>query len=359
MDERYVSFNGLRLFVREAGEGAPLLLINGLGGNVQMWDIAQTRLAEGRRTIAFDAPGTGRSRVSPVPLPMPVLALVIGRMLDELGYGRVDVAGYSLGGAIAQQLARTLPERVRRLALCGTACGWGMAPPEPEPLALITSPLRYFSKRVYRATNHIIDGGERFKDPALRERQANARRSAPPNPIGYWQQLLQGSTWSSLHWASTIEAPTLVLSGEADRLVPAANGRPARARDPQQPPAHAPRRRPPDAVRPRDAPRCRCWRTSSTRRGVRRVGDRPHRLRGARGQAGAARRARHARPGPVGGALPRHRALVGGGRVLVAQQPLVELAGGVAGQLVGEVDACAGTCTSPGGCRGSRAARPR
>jgi pimeloyl-ACP methyl ester carboxylesterase len=224
MDERYVSFNGLRLFVREAGEGEPLLLINGLGGNVQMWHIAQSRLAEGRRTIAFDAPGTGRSRVSPVPLPMPVLALVIGRMLDELGYGRVDVAGYSLGGAIAQQLARTLPERVRRLALCGTACGWGMAPPEPEPLALITSPLRYFSKRVYRATNHIIDGGERFKDPALRERQANARRSAPPNPIGYWQQLLQGSTWSSLHWASTIEAPTLVLSGEADRLVPAANG---------------------------------------------------------------------------------------------------------------------------------------
>ena len=224
MDERYVSVSGLRLFVREAGEGEPLLLINGLGGNVQMWDIAQSRLAEGRRTIAFDAPGTGRSRVSPVPLPMPVLALVIGRMLDELGYGRVDVAGYSLGGAIAQQLARTLPERVRRLALCGTACGWGMAPPEPEPLALITSPLRYFSKRVYRATNHIIDGGERFKDPALRERQANARRSAPPNPIGYWQQLLQGSTWSSLHWASTIEAPTLVLSGEADRLVPAANG---------------------------------------------------------------------------------------------------------------------------------------
>ena len=222
--ERFVTFNGLRLFVREAGEGDPLLLINGLGGNVQMWEIAQSRLAQGRRTIAFDAPGTGRSRVSPVPLPMPVLALVIGRLLDELGYGRVDVAGYSLGGAIAQQVARTLPDRVRRLALCGTACGWGMAPPEPEPLALITSPLRYFSKRVYRATNHIIDGGERFKDPALKERQASARRSAPPHPIGYAQQLLQGITWSSLHWAGTIEAPTLVLNGACDRLVPVANG---------------------------------------------------------------------------------------------------------------------------------------
>jgi pimeloyl-ACP methyl ester carboxylesterase len=224
MQERYVAFKGLKLFVREQGEGRPLLLINGLGGNTQMWRVAQRRLADTATTIAFDAPGTGRSRVSPVPLPLPVLAKAIGRLLDELGHDRVDVAGYSLGGVVAQQIARTLPERVRRMALVGTACGWGMAPPEPEPLALITSPLRYFSKRVYRATNHIVDGGERFKDPRLREAQARARRAAPPNPIGYAQQFLQGTTWSSLHWSRTITTPTLVLSGACDRLVPPANG---------------------------------------------------------------------------------------------------------------------------------------
>ena len=98
------------------------------------------------------------------------------------------------------------------MALVGTACGWGMAPPEPEPLALITSPLRYFSKRVYRATNHIVDGGDRFRDPRLREAQALARRAAPPNPIGYAQQFLQGTTWSSLHWGATLTTPTLVVS---------------------------------------------------------------------------------------------------------------------------------------------------
>ena len=148
VEERYVAFKGLKLFVREQGDGRPLLLINGLGGNTQMWRVAQRRLSKTARTIAFDAPGTGRSRLSPVPLPLPILARAIGRMLDELGHDRVDVAGYSLGGVVAQQFARTLPERVRRMALVGTACGWGMAPPEPEPLALITSPLRYFSKRV-------------------------------------------------------------------------------------------------------------------------------------------------------------------------------------------------------------------
>jgi len=220
----HVSFRGLKLYVREQGSGHPLLLINGLGGNTQMWRVAQRRLGRTARTIAFDAPGTGRSRLSPMPLPLPVLARVIARLLDELGHERVDVAGYSLGGVIAQQFARTKPERVRRLALVGTACGWGMAPPEPEPLGLITSPLRYFSKRVYRATNHIVDGGERFKDPNLREAQALARTAAPPNPIGYAQQFLQGTTWSSLHWGASVTAPTLVLSGACDRLVPPANG---------------------------------------------------------------------------------------------------------------------------------------
>jgi poly(3-hydroxyoctanoate) depolymerase len=223
-DERHVAFGGLRLFVREHGEGRPLLLINGLGGNVQMWSVTQDRLSRMARTIAFDAPGTGRSRLAPAPLPLPVLAHVIGRLLDELGYERVDVVGYSLGGVIAQQLARTAPRRVRRMALVGTACGWGMAPPEPEPLALISSPLRYFSKRVYKATNHIIDGSDRFRDGALKEAQAQARKSAPPNPIGYAQQFLQGATWSSLHWGATVRVPTLVISGARDRLVPPANG---------------------------------------------------------------------------------------------------------------------------------------
>lgn len=224
VQESYVAFKGLRLFVREQGEGRPLLLVNGLGANVQMWAVAQTRLSQVARTIAFDAPGTGRSRLAPVPLPLPVLAKAMGRLLDELGHDQVDVAGYSLGGVIAQQFARTMPDRVRRMALVGTACGWGMAPPEPEPLALISSPLRYFSKRVYRATNHIVDGGDRFRDPALKEAQAIARRAAPPNPIGYAQQFLQGTTWSSLHWGATVTVPTLVIAGQRDRLVPSANG---------------------------------------------------------------------------------------------------------------------------------------
>jgi poly(3-hydroxyoctanoate) depolymerase len=221
--ERHVSVRGLRLFVRESGAGHPLM-INGLGGNVEMWGPAERRLSGMARTIVFDAPGMGRSRPSPVVLPLPAVARVICRMLDRLGHERVDVLGYSLGGVMAQQLARSAPDRVRRLALAGTSCGWGSAPPEGGPLALIASPLRYFSPSFYRHTSHILDGGSRFRDPVLADGQAAARHSHPPSVVGYAQQFLQGTTWSSLHWASTLRTPTLVLSGACDRLVPPANG---------------------------------------------------------------------------------------------------------------------------------------
>jgi pimeloyl-ACP methyl ester carboxylesterase len=213
-----------RLFVREQGDGHPLLMIMGLGGNTEMWGPAERVLARGSRTIVFDAPGMGRSRPSPVPLPLPMVAGLLGRLLDQLGHDRVDVVGYSLGGVMAQQLAHSAPERVRRLALVGTSCGWGGAPPDLASLALITTPLRYLSPAVYKATSHLLDGGDRFRDPELKRAQARARNSHPPTWIGYAQQFLQGSTWSSLHWCWSLSMPTLVIVGERDRLVPPANG---------------------------------------------------------------------------------------------------------------------------------------
>src|SRR5215218_3895983 len=103
--EHELTVHGLRIFARERGSGHPLLMINGLGGNTEMWGPAEERLSAGSRTIVFDAPGTGRSSTSPIPLPLPAVARLIARVLDELGYERADVVGYSLGGAIAQQFA--------------------------------------------------------------------------------------------------------------------------------------------------------------------------------------------------------------------------------------------------------------
>jgi len=219
-----VSLPGLRLFVREWGEGAPVLMINGLGANLEMWGPAQEQLARTARTIAFDAPGMGRSRTSPVVLPHPALAAMICRLLDALEVDRCDVVGYSWGGTVAQQFARQAPDRVRRMALVGTSCGWGSIPPSARAMALMSTPLRYYSRQVLEQTNHLLDSGSSDRESDTWRAQADARLEYPPTLTGYTQQLLAGMTWSSLHWVSTLRPPVLVLAGGQDRIVPSANG---------------------------------------------------------------------------------------------------------------------------------------
>jgi pimeloyl-ACP methyl ester carboxylesterase len=215
--DRKISIWGLRLFVRESGGGYPLLLINGAAANVEMWGPSQERLAAVARTIAFDAPGTGRSPTSPVLLSHPLYAKLIWRLLDYLGVERCDVLGYSLGGTIAQQLARSAPDRVRRVALVGTSCGWGAVPPEGRAM------IAYYSRSMFDYAADRLDGVPGDRDSEALSSYADARRRHPPTITGCAQQCLIGGTWSSLHWISTLRAPTLVIAGGGDRLVPPVN----------------------------------------------------------------------------------------------------------------------------------------
>jgi pimeloyl-ACP methyl ester carboxylesterase len=84
VSDRFVTAGHLRLAVREQGDdGHPLLMINGLGGNMDMWGTAQSVLAEHTRTVAYDAPGTGRSETPRLPLTIPAVARSLDELLDE------------------------------------------------------------------------------------------------------------------------------------------------------------------------------------------------------------------------------------------------------------------------------------
>src|SRR5204863_4173376 len=194
--ETRVHCHYLDLYVRERGTGHPLLMINGLGNNVDMWGHAEDRLSKVAHTIVFDTPGSGRSRTPPWPLSISSLATVAASVLDELGHESVDVLGFSLGGLIAQQLAHDHPHRVRRLALAGTACGWGSMPGTLDAMALLTIPIRYYSRPLYEQTKHMLGPADR----ELLDRVggiSDARLSHPPSLIGYSAQLWAGALWSS------------------------------------------------------------------------------------------------------------------------------------------------------------------
>src|SRR3954471_3549524 len=82
--ERVVRVAGLRLQIREAGSGPPLLLLNGIGAHLRMWEPLEHALG-GVRVLAFDAPGTGRSQTPAVPLTLDGHARVAEEVLDALG----------------------------------------------------------------------------------------------------------------------------------------------------------------------------------------------------------------------------------------------------------------------------------
>jgi pimeloyl-ACP methyl ester carboxylesterase len=220
--ESTIVSDGLKLFVREQGNGHPLLMINGIGANSEMWGPAEKILAARSSTIVLDCPGTGRSDTPLFPLTMTALAGTVCRALDKLGYDRVDVLGFSFGGALAQQLARQAPERVRRLALVSTGCGWGSTLGTLDAVSAVAMPLRYYSRSWYELTNRML-GEPETADAGSLEAQAKARFSYMPSLRGYSYQLLALASWSSRSWLGTVETPTLVVSGGLDRLVPAEN----------------------------------------------------------------------------------------------------------------------------------------
>ena len=148
---RFVDVDGVRLRTSVRGSGRPLLLITGLGASLDLAAPFERELAARRvQTISFDAPGVGESTPYPLPRRMPGVARTVARMTAALGYDRLDVLGVSLGGVIAQQLARESPHLVRRLVLAATGPGLGGVPGSPRVLLALATPRRYHQPDYYR-----------------------------------------------------------------------------------------------------------------------------------------------------------------------------------------------------------------
>jgi pimeloyl-ACP methyl ester carboxylesterase len=210
------------IFVRDAGDGPPILLLNGIGAHIGMWRPLEEALRDSR-VISFDLPGTGRSPARPTPATMPALARLTEELLDGLGLDRVDVLGYSFGGQLAQQFALQAPLRVRRLVLAATQPGWGGVPGSLLALLAMGTPLRYYSRTFYERTAGAVAGGRARADDAHVRRLWRDRSSHAPSFTGYAHQLWAMSWWTSLPWLDRVKAPTLLVIGDDDPLVPMSN----------------------------------------------------------------------------------------------------------------------------------------
>jgi len=208
--------------VATTGQGPPLLLLNGIGGNIDMWEPVIRRIP-GRRLVMLDMPGTGGSPALLAPMRMRGYARLVVRLLDELGIERTDVLGYSWGGALAQELAHRAPDRVGAVVLVATTPGLGGQPPAPWVIALMATPARYYSRTYLRLVAPLVFGSA--PATAADSDLGDARLRTPPTLRGYSQQLWAISGWSSRSYLRRLRAPVLVLAGAHDPLIPPRNAR--------------------------------------------------------------------------------------------------------------------------------------
>ena len=198
----------------------PLLLCNGIGTGLQLFDPLVEHLDPGRPVIGFDPPGIGGSAARRYRFA--TLASAVRGVVAELGHGRVDVLGLSWGGALAQQYALQNPRHCRRLVLAATGTGSVMVPAAPRTLRHLLDPRRHRDPAHARAIAGEVWGGAARRDPDAAV-AALHRGPTVVDPQAYRHQLTALAGWSSLAVLPLIRQRTLILAGDDDPIVPAVN----------------------------------------------------------------------------------------------------------------------------------------
>ena len=213
---------GARIYWDEQGSGDPILLIMGLGYPSYLWHRTRPTLKERYRTIALDNRGSGQSDAPPGPYSIALMASDAAAALDAAGVERAHVFGLSMGGMIAQEFALQYPARVRSLILGCTAPGGPNAVRAEKRVTEILMGIGLGPEEHARAMRPYVYDSSTPLDRI--EEDLAIRRQWFPKPEAYKAQLQGIYAWEAYSRLQKIAAPTLVIHGETDQLVPVGNG---------------------------------------------------------------------------------------------------------------------------------------
>ena len=218
----FVENQGTKIYWDEQGQGAPVLLIMGLGYTSVMWHRIRPALAQRYRTVAFDNRGVGLSDVPPGPYSIATMASDAAAVLDAAGIARAHVFGVSMGGMIAQEFALQYPARTRSLILGCTSSG---GPSSIRADSNVIDVLLMRGMTPEQAREAILPYIYDANTPREKiEQDVSLRQPWLPSPDGYMAQLQGILAWEGYSRIAQITAPTLVIHGKSDALVPPGNG---------------------------------------------------------------------------------------------------------------------------------------
>jgi pimeloyl-ACP methyl ester carboxylesterase len=224
-----VKANDINIYYEIHGDGEPLLMIQGYSFYSGHWMTLVPELSKKYRAIIFDNRGTGRSDKPEAPYTIKMMAADARGLLDAIGIDKANVFGVSMGGMIAQEFVLNYPDKVINLILGYTTCGGKQSViPTGEALAFLYNPELMKLPVEERArqtapwlwTKEFID-----KNPEAVDTLVSFTAKYPTPPHGFTNQGQAMASHDACDRLPQIKAPTLVIAGDADRIIPPENSK--------------------------------------------------------------------------------------------------------------------------------------
>jgi 3-oxoadipate enol-lactonase len=214
--------DGARLNVEIHGDPRrePIVLLEGMGGDIPGWRRNIPHLAAECFVVAYDHRGNGRSESPDTPATMDTFVEDCLAVLDELAIERAHVYGQSFGGFVAQELGLTHPERARSLVLACTHSG------HPH---IVPSRARAPKDRPWL---QLYAPGFAEAHPEHVEDDLHVGREQPQHPEGQRRQWEAVQAWDAYDRLPGLGVPVLVMHGSQDQLIDVENARVTTSRIP-------------------------------------------------------------------------------------------------------------------------------
>ena len=206
--------NGIDLFYERVGAGPPLLLVHGLGSSGDDWAFQRDDFARVRTVIMPDLRGSGRSTKPTGPYSIAEFASDLWTLVDSLGFADIDILGFSLGGAVAVEMALHSPGRVKKLILCNSLANYRM-----------DTPKKWYEAKMQLVLVHLLGLKRTAKLIAKRlfphDDQAPKRQRVidvlGKNPKHAYLATINALIgWSALERLSELTCETLIIAAEND-----------------------------------------------------------------------------------------------------------------------------------------------
>jgi 3-oxoadipate enol-lactonase len=220
--------DGALLAVTAEGDGPPLLLIPGLGATRVVFRPLMPLLTAHFRVAVYDQRGIGASQVATGPYTTAQLAGDAAAVLEALLIDRATVLGASFGGLVAQEVAVGYPDRLQALVLAATGPGPAHLAEEPDPAAvaaLLGKGARSPEEAYRIACTVLYSSSFQEAHPEFIEQQVRDRATRPIDGRAFRAQLDASKAHDAWDRLPSITAPTLVMHGSDDAVMPLANAR--------------------------------------------------------------------------------------------------------------------------------------